>query len=104
MRRLHRRLDRTVLVDNNPGSYALQPENGVPIVNFFGDPRDRELKSLGSWLVTISQLHQATDLRIYIDAYKNDWMQKFFGQGLADPFFKYDSRPVASGSRESWLY
>ena len=35
---------RTVLVDNNPFSFLLQPDNGVPCVSFAGDPEDRQLE------------------------------------------------------------
>ena len=35
---------RTVLVDNNPFSFLLQPENGAPCASFVGDPEDRHLE------------------------------------------------------------
>ena len=38
--RLGRDLRRTVIVDNNPFSFLLQPENGVPCVPFFGHQAD----------------------------------------------------------------
>ena len=34
-------LARTVLVDNNPFSFAAQPQNGIPALPFLGDPQDR---------------------------------------------------------------
>lgn len=42
--RLGRDLRRTVLVDNNPFSFLLQPHNGVPVASFTGDPDDVELE------------------------------------------------------------
>ena len=36
LRRLGRDMGRTLLVDNSPESFALLPENGVPIEPFFG--------------------------------------------------------------------
>jgi len=42
--RLGRDLRRTVLVDNNPFSFLLQPHNGVPALSFSGDPDDFQLE------------------------------------------------------------
>lgn len=41
--KLGRDLKRTVIIDNSPLSYALQPENAIPITAFFTDENDREL-------------------------------------------------------------
>jgi len=41
--RLGRPLSRTLIIDNSPLSYVLQPENAVPISGFVDDPNDREL-------------------------------------------------------------
>lgn len=38
-----RDLARVTILDNTPSAYALQPQCGVPIANFEGDPRDRAL-------------------------------------------------------------
>ena len=38
--RLGRDLSATVIVDNNPFSFLLQPHNGIPIVSFAGNPGD----------------------------------------------------------------
>ncbi|GMH45005.1 hypothetical protein BSKO_12962 [Bryopsis sp. KO-2023] len=40
---LGRDMGRTVLVDNNPYSFLLQPENGILCEGFYGDPSDRHL-------------------------------------------------------------
>lgn len=42
--KLGRDLSATVLVDNNPFSFLLQPHNGIPIVSFTGDPSDAGLR------------------------------------------------------------
>ncbi|XVF40264.1 hypothetical protein PTKIN_Ptkin01aG0098300 [Pterospermum kingtungense] len=45
-----RDLSKIVIVDDNPKSYALQPENGIPIKPFFGNELwDRELMKLAGF-------------------------------------------------------
>ncbi|KAI5659811.1 hypothetical protein M9H77_28604 [Catharanthus roseus] len=43
---LGRDLNRVVIVDDNPNSYALQPQNAIPIRPFIDDIGDEELKNL----------------------------------------------------------
>lgn len=43
MSRLGRRLQDVILLDNSINSYILQPENGMPIENWYDSPVDREL-------------------------------------------------------------
>lgn len=43
MARVNRSLDRTVLVDDTPLAFLHQPDNGVPVLGFRGDPDDRLL-------------------------------------------------------------
>ncbi len=52
--RLNRDLARTVIVDNSPESYLLQPENAVPIKPFFGDQQDLALRELIPFLAQIA--------------------------------------------------
>ncbi len=54
-------LAQIVLVDNTPLSFALQPENGIPISNFYYDPSDTKLKWLTQYLTR--QVYFATDVR-----------------------------------------
>ena len=44
--RMGRSMERLCLVDNSPITYAMQPENGVPIESWFDDMRDTELMRL----------------------------------------------------------
>jgi hypothetical protein len=37
-------LDRVRILDNTPQAYSMQPQCGVPIVSWTGDPHDRELE------------------------------------------------------------
>ncbi|TVU42394.1 hypothetical protein EJB05_08796, partial [Eragrostis curvula] len=46
-----RALDSVLIVDDNPNSYALQPENAVPVAPFVGDDdNDRELQRVMAFL------------------------------------------------------
>lgn len=54
-------LARTVLVDNNPYSFLLQPDNGVLCESFFGEPEDRHL--LEDVLPTLHLLARVPDVR-----------------------------------------
>ena len=51
---------RIVLVDNNPISCVPQPDNGIPIANFYDDPQDRALEEL---LALLLELKEFKDVR-----------------------------------------
>lgn len=51
---------RTVLVDDSNTSFMLQPDNGIPISAFYGDPRDRGLVEV---LPLLRRLCEADDVR-----------------------------------------
>lgn len=57
---LGRPLERTILVDDAPTSFVLQPNNGVPVPPFFGDVQDRALPTL---LPLLRTLHTSEDVR-----------------------------------------
>lgn len=54
--KLGRDLSKTIIVDNSPLSYALQPENAIPITSFITDDNDRELEK------TLAVLQEAKNL------------------------------------------
>ena len=54
-------LSSVIIVDNSLLSFALQPENGVPISSYFYDPQDIELKCLTSYLC--HKVHPSFDIR-----------------------------------------
>ena len=40
-----------IIVDNQLLSFALQPDNGIPISSYFYDPHDTELRCLADYLL-----------------------------------------------------
>ena len=40
-----------VIVDNQLLSFALQPDNGIPLSSYFYDPADAELKYVADYLM-----------------------------------------------------
>lgn len=45
-----------LIVDNNAHAFALQLENGIPILDWKGDRKDRELKYLLKFLYDLAEV------------------------------------------------
>uniref|UniRef100_A0A4W5MD85 protein-serine/threonine phosphatase n=1 Tax=Hucho hucho TaxID=62062 RepID=A0A4W5MD85_9TELE len=58
---LGRELHKTLILDNSPASYIFHPENAVPVVSWFDDVEDSELRNL---LPVFEDLSQAEDVYI----------------------------------------
>lgn len=74
---LSKDLSRTVLVDNNPFSFLLQPLNGIPCIPFSaGQPHDGQL--LEVLLPLLKDLSQQKDVRpvLYDLFHMPEWFQK----------------------------
>ena len=52
-----------IMVDNSPQAYSWQKENGIPIISWFGNPRDNQLNKL---IPVLQRLAQVDDVRNYI--------------------------------------
>ena len=63
LKKLGRDLKDIVIVDNSPISYALNPENGIPILSWFDDKNDRELYNITPILEFLADVD---DVREYI--------------------------------------
>ena len=63
LKRLGRDLKDIIIVDNSPISYALNPDNGIPILSWFDDMNDRELYNITPLLEFLSFV---PDVREYI--------------------------------------
>ena len=66
IKKLGRELKNVIIVDNSPMSYALNPENGLPINTWFDDKTDRELYNISSILEFLSFV---PDVRNYINQF-----------------------------------
>ena len=66
LKKLGRELKNIIIVDNSPMSYALNPENGIPINTWFDDKSDRELYNISSILEFLSFV---PDVRNYINQF-----------------------------------
>ena len=62
--RLGRNLEHTVIVDNSPASFLLQPDHGIPIKSWFSDPTDRELVLLHDSLVHLVAAESVSEWRL----------------------------------------
>ena len=54
LRMLGRDLKNVILLDNSPNAYKFQPENGVPIKDFFFDTTDNSLQIILPFLETLA--------------------------------------------------
>ena len=61
LKRLGRDLKDIIIVDNSPISFALNPDNGLPILSWFDDRNDRELINLIPVLEFLSEVDDVRD-------------------------------------------
>jgi hypothetical protein len=50
-----------IIVDNSPAAYLFQPENALPCISWYEDPRDTELYEFIPMLQTMSELDDVRD-------------------------------------------
>lgn len=67
LRRLGRDLSQSVIIDNSPICFSLQPENGLACTSWFDDPGCRELLDMIPWL---ERMAQDADVYETIELYK----------------------------------
>ena len=63
LKRLNRNLKDLIIVDNSPLAFALDTDNGLPILSWFDDPIDRELTNIQPLLEFLAS---TKDVRKYI--------------------------------------
>lgn len=75
---LDRELKDIIFVDNFIYSYAFQFDNGVPILPFFGDKDDSQLKELSKLLQRFAMIDQSIDIRQVISGlFRSELWDKF---------------------------
>jgi hypothetical protein len=52
---LGRAMEKTIIVDNSPHSYAFQPQNALPCGSFIDDPKDNDLLDMLPYLHELSK-------------------------------------------------
>lgn len=78
--RIGRDLSRTLIVDNNPHTFQLQPRNGVYIRTWISDPDDKALLRLSNVLVDMAQ-REIPDVRIALQKLREKTMARFAKDG-----------------------
>lgn len=61
MSKLGRNAHDCIILDNSPSAYMLQPEQALPIVSWYDDPRDRHLYDIIPLLILMSQINDCRD-------------------------------------------
>jgi len=69
MSQLGRKSDRIIQLDHDPEAMSLNPENGILIKPYDGDPDDRELEHLLEFLKHMASQHKDTDVREFIQEF-----------------------------------
>ena len=64
MLRIGRKINDVILLDNSPISYLFQPENGMPIINWYEDKSDTELSC---YIPILEKLAYVDDVRKYLN-------------------------------------
>lgn len=59
---LGRNMKDTIIIDNSPTSYMLQPECALPILSWYEDMKDRALFDLIPLLIEISKVNDVRDV------------------------------------------
>ncbi|XP_003741886.1 probable C-terminal domain small phosphatase [Galendromus occidentalis] len=70
-------LERTLIVDNHPGSFMVHRNNGIPIKSYMGDSGDTALLELWGFL---DEIKSETDMIPKAVQYANGWREKLSRQ------------------------
>ena len=88
LKKLNRNLKDLIIVDNSPLAYAFDSDNGLPILSWFDNPIDRELKKIQPLLEFLSN---TKDVRKYI---KKVVKNNVINYELADKIIKENESKV----------
>ncbi|CAK83472.1 unnamed protein product (macronuclear) [Paramecium tetraurelia] len=81
---LNRSLSKTIIVDNMPENFQLQPENGIYIQSWFGDTQDRALKDLQPLLEQIA-IKKCKDIRVALNQFREQMIERV-QMGIKNPY------------------
>ena len=79
---LNRDLRQTIIVDNSPSSYILQPENAIDVTSFIDDTEDRELITIQQFL---EKIQHVDDVRSHLKHWRLGGAYLPGPQDLPDP-------------------
>lgn len=74
--RIGRDLAKTIIIDNNPHTFQLQPRNGIYIRTWISDPDDKALLRLSNVLVDMAQ-RDIPDVRMALQKLREKTMARF---------------------------
>ena len=90
--KLGREMSMIMILDNTSKSYKLNPNNGIPILDFLGEPEDRELKRYTDILTKYSS--PDLDITIAIPSFQEEfdkkWRSNFFNSIFGPDVTEYD--------------
>lgn len=97
MSKLGRNLEDIILLDNSPNSYYYQPENALPIENWYDSPTDRELYNYCEFLEALAFV---PDVRTYLPKInKNDKFDYQKSKEIAKQLFNSSTPKTSSTSK-----
>jgi len=62
MSQIGRHMKDSIIIDNSPTSYSMQPECALPILSWYDDPRDKALYDLIPLLILMSKVNDVRDV------------------------------------------
>jgi RNA polymerase II subunit A small phosphatase-like protein len=80
---LGRAMEKTIIVDNSPHSYAFQPQNALPCGSFIDDPKDNDLLDMLPYLHELSKVDDVAVTLVENNGYVP--RRSFFSRGLPVP-------------------
>lgn len=61
-----------IILDNSPAAYMFQPENGIPIVSWYEDPKDDELMRFAPGIRLLADVDDVRPV-ILQSCFENEW-------------------------------
>jgi len=95
---LGRDLAKTMIIDNTPSAYALQPDNAIPIETWLGDPSDKRLFELIPILEILSGVNDVREhVRKIAENYKRSGIYSLLptrSESTNKKMYKISNKPI----------